>query len=306
MVDGFHRPDPAPNGRAPERNASSGARGEGHPKLLAPMLQRRARLGLDLALIGAVVSAIACSPPASPAQEPEQQSLAMYNLARESREAGRLRESLQQVQKALELDEGNANAAYLGAVVHLQFCAADEKSSDCRFDEAEKYARKALDANPELRDAKNALGVILVHERRFDEAVNVLKPLAHDILYNSPESAWGNLGWAYLERGSYDDAIDALRRSIAAQPLFCVGAYRLGLAYEKKNDFVAAREALTKALETPSPDCQKLQDAFDARARVGQKLGLKDDVRSDLTKCVALSGTTPTGQRCVAALKSVQ
>jgi type IV pilus assembly protein PilF len=271
--------------------------------------ERRARRlrAYGLPVLSIVLGTAACtSTNTNPAQAPEQQSLAEYDLARESYKTGKLRDVLAHVQKAVELDDLNADAAYLGAVVYLQFCAADEKSSDCRFEDAEKYARKAIEANPEMRDAKNTLGVILVHRGRYDDAIGVLKPLASDILYNFPESAWGNLGWAYLLQGNFDQSIDALRRALAAQPLFCVGSYRLGLAYEKKGDLGAARDAFTKAVETPSPDCARLQDAFDARARVGAKQGLRDEARADLTRCVTIADATPTGKHCAEQLKTMQ
>lgn len=255
-----------------------------------------------------IVACAACSSTTSQsgAQSPEAQSHAEHELAKDAYKKGQLRDVLGHVKKALEHDETNADAAYLGASVYLQFCAADEKSSDCRWDDAEKYARTAVEANPDLRDAKNMLGVILVHRGRYDDAITVLKPLASDILYNFPENAWGNLGWAYLLQGNVDEAIEALRRSLAAQPLFCVGAYRLGLAYEKKGDLTAARDAFTKAVETPSPDCQRLQDAFDARARVGAKSGLHDEVRADLLKCVDIGSTTAVGKKCAEQLKSMK
>jgi type IV pilus assembly protein PilF len=270
--------------------------------------KKAARRAIAPALIG--LSSIACaactSATQNPAQSPEAQSHAEHDLAKDAYKKGRLREVLAHVQKAVQHDETNAEAAYLGASVYLRFCAADEKSSDCRWEDAEKYARMAVEANPDMRDAKNMLGVILVHRTRYDEAVSVLKPLASDILYNFPENAWGNLGWAYLLQGNYDEAIDALRRSLAAQPLFCVGAYRLGLAYEKKGDLTAARDAFTKAVETPAPDCQRLQDAFDARARVGAKQGLRDEVRADLTRCVDIGSATATGKQCAQQLKAMQ
>jgi len=236
----------------------------------------------------------------------EQQSLAEYDIARDDFQKGRLREALDHVDKALSLNEDNADAAYLGATVMIGFCAKDERSSDCRYDQAEKFARKAIAANADLRDAKNMLGVILVHERRYEDAIGVLKPLANDILYGSPEKSWGNLGWAYLERGNVDEAIDALHRAVAAQPLFCVGQYRLGLAYEKKGEFGAARDAFTKAVDTASPECQKLQDAFDARARVAMKQGLRDEARADYEKCRDIASTTTAGQRCSAQLRTLQ
>src|SRR5262249_48053619 len=155
----------------------------------------------------------------------------------------------------------------------------------------------ALKLNPDMRDAKNTLGVILINEGKCDEAIAVLKPLAGDILYGSPEKAWGNLGWAYLKRGNADEALDALRRAGAAQPLFCVGQYRLGLAFEKKRDYAAARDALNKAIDTPRPECQKLQDALEALGRVFVKLDSRDEARAALEKCRDIASTTPIGQR---------
>jgi type IV pilus assembly protein PilF len=228
-------------------------------------------------------------------------SIAEYDVARDHFAKGQLRESLTKVEEALELDDTNADAAYLGAVIMLAFCARDAASSDCRFESAEKYARKALEANAEMRDAKNTLGVILVHQRRYDEAIAVLKPLAEDIFYGAPHNSWGNLGWAYLEKGQADLAIDALRRAIAAQPNFCVGHYRLGLAFEKKGELQAAREAYSRAVEVDRPECKKLQDAWEARARVALRQGAAEDARADFQHCEELAPQSAVGRRCAAA-----
>ena len=249
----------------------------------------------------------ACVPSRGPtAASDEQRSLAEYDLAGDSFKNRKLREALDHVNKSLKLNSDNADSAYLGAAILLAFCALDEASSDCRIKEAEAFARKAIDAAPEHRDAKNALGVILVHEQRYDEAIAILKPLTEDLVYASPEAAWGNLGWAYLQRGSVEEALDALRRAVAVQPLFCVGQYRLGLAYEKKGELGAARESFTKALDTDQPACKRLQDAFSARARVLARQGLKDEARADLERCRDMAKQTPVGQKCAAKLQTYQ
>jgi Tfp pilus assembly protein PilF len=223
---------------------------------------------------------------------------AEYGLANDAFHKGRYREALGHVNTALDHDDENADAAYLGAMVMLMFCANDEASSDCRYDEAERFLRLALEADPDMRDAKNALGVVLVHSERAGEAIEVLAPLAKDILYRSPEKAWGNLGWAYLEADQTDQAIDALKRSVAAQPLFCVGHYRLGLAYEKEGEYAAARQALTRAVTIEEGDCGKLQAAFWARARVLARLSKEAEMREDLEKCQELAASTAIGQQC--------
>jgi len=238
--------------------------------------------------------------------EEDPKARAEYDLARVSFQAGSLREALGHVQASLKIDETDPEVHYLGAVILLAFCAKDESSTDCRFGEAEKHSRQALETAPEMRDAKNVLGVILVHEKKYDEAVAVLKPLAEDILYGSPEKAWGNLGWAYLERGNTDDAIVALRRALAAEPRFCVGNYRLGLAFEKKGEFSLAQEAFTKALETDRQECKQLQEGYAARARVAVKTGSSDLVRADLERCRDAAPTTAVGKRCTAELGALQ
>jgi Tfp pilus assembly protein PilF len=232
-------------------------------------------------------------------------SEAEYDVARDLwLRQGKAREALSHALSAVELDEHNAEAAHLVALIYLGFC--QRSTDECRLSEAERHARQALDSDPQFREARNTLAVVLIHQKRYADAIAVLKTLTADILYQTPENAWGNLGWAYLEHGQTDQAIDALRRSIAAQPLFCVGNYRLGLAYERKRDLSAALSSLTRALETDDPRCRSLQDAFAARARVLMKVGRADDARADLTRCQELDQKTHSGKECSSMLRNLK
>lgn len=236
---------------------------------------------------------------------PDPKSAAVYDVAADAFSKGQIREALSKVEEALKLDSHNAEAEHLGAIIYLAFCAKDPSSSDCHFDEAERLARGAVAHNEENREAKNTLAVVLIHRKKYDDAIAVLKPLTADILYNSPQVSWGNLGWAYLEKGAVDEAVDALRRSVAAQPAFCVGNYRLGAAYEKKGELRAAKEAYTRALETDRPGCRKIQEAWEGRGRVAKKLGLVEQARTDLGKCVQLSKATTVATRCEGLLRGL-
>ncbi|MBW2457307.1 MAG: tetratricopeptide repeat protein, partial [Deltaproteobacteria bacterium] len=264
----------------------------------------RGRLPLCMTLATLLIGASACA--SGPGTDDVRVAQAEYGLAADAFHRGRYREALEHVQKATERDEDNADVAYLGAMIMLVFCADDDQSPDCHYDEAERFLRLALEGDPGMRDAKNALGVVLVHDDRPKEAVEVLEPLAQDMLYRSPEKAWGNLGWAYLKAGQHDEAIPALKRAIAAQPLFCVGHYRLGLAYEKKGEYAAARHSFTRALSIEEGQCGRLQDAFWARARVQEKLGLRAEVTEDLQRCKELARATTVGKTCARRLETRQ
>ena len=236
------------------------------------------------------------------AHDPVRMSESEYDIARDLwLRRNQPREALAHALKAVDLDDGNAEAAHLVALLYLDFCS--QGPTQCRLSDAEKHARIALQLKPDFREARNTLAVVLIHEKKFAEAIAVLKPLTEDILYQTPENAWGNLGWAYLEQGAFDLAIDALKRSVAAQPLFCVGSFRLGLAFERKLELTSALDAFTRALETDAPGCNSLQEAFAARARVRLKLGDPDAGRADLDRCVALSGKTDVGKECSSMLQ---
>lgn len=242
---------------------------------------------------------------ATPSRDPEQESLAEYDIARNLwLQKQQPRQALEHALKAFDLDDRNEEAAHLIALIYLNFCQTSPL--ECRLDEAEQYARKALALKADYREARNTLGVILIHARKYDEAIAVLTPLSRDILYQTPEIAWGNLGWAYLEKGETDRAIEALQRSIAAQPRFCVGQYRLGLAYEKKKDPQAAVVAYSRALDAADPACQGMQDAYQHRALALVKLGRHDDARDDLERCVQLDKSTDAGRQCSALLAKLK
>lgn len=235
-------------------------------------------------------------------KDPDRMSDSEYDVARDLwLRRNQPRQALDHALKAVELNEENADAAHLVALLYMDFCS--RSPDECRLGEAEKHARLALKARGDYREATNTLGVILIHQKRYADAIRVLKPLTEDILYQTPENAWGNLGWAQLEAGNVEAAIESLRRSIAAQPLFCVGLYRLGLAYERRREDSAAAEALTRALETQAPGCNSLQEAFAARARIELRLGNQDAARADLERCSELSRKTSAGKECSSMLQ---
>lgn len=252
-----------------------------------------------------VLVCAACAPAAGNphAQSPERQSEAEYDLAREYFYKARPREALDHVLKADKLDESNTKALYFTSAIYLSFCSGDAglKAADCKLDQAERYARKTLDHDEHFRDARNLLGNILILDEKYKDAITTLEPLVKDPSYNAAHLAWGNLGWAQVKEGRIDEGIASLRNAVT-QPKFCVGFFRLGVAYEKKGDLPNAEQSLSSALAVDSPDCQNLQDAWRERAEVRLKLGHTADACGDFVKCRDLSGDTESGKTCAAEL----
>ena len=238
-----------------------------------------------------------------PRPNPQRQSQSEYDLANDYFYHGQPRLALDHVRKAIGYDDQNAKALYFASTIHLFFCSGKLglRDRDCRLTDAENYVRSALRAEGNFREAKNTLGQILILEARYLEAIAVLAPLTKDPAFESSYLAWGNLGWAQVLAGHVDEGIESLKNSIT-EPRFCVGHYRLGVAYETKGDLAAAERSLTDALSVDIADCKNLQDAWAVRARVRKGQGKVADACDDLQKCRDLSGETATGKTCVMAL----
>ncbi len=242
----------------------------------------------------------------TPGVNPVRQSESEYDVARDYFYRGQPRLALDHCRKAVAFDDENTKALYFASTIHLFFCSGklELRDPDSRLSDAEGYVRRALKVDEHFREAKNTLGQILIIEGKYPEAVAVLAPLTHDPAFESSYLAWGNLGWAQVLGGHIDEGIESLKNSIT-EPRFCVGHYRLGVAYAKKGDFAGAEQSFTNALSVDAPECKNLQDAWASRARVRLQLGKMQDARADYQKCCDLSAETVAGRTCTEELARI-
>src|SRR6188472_1581813 len=126
------------------------------------MSERRAgSMVLYAALLA--ISAFACSGSsgAPGAKDPAQQSESEYDVARDLwLRRGQTRDALEHALKAVELDDENADACHLVALLYLDFCS--KSADECRLSEAERFGRRALQLKPDFREARNTLAVVLI------------------------------------------------------------------------------------------------------------------------------------------------
>lgn len=204
--------------------------------------------------------------------------------------------------KAIDYDSNNPKAHLLLANLFLL-----NRSEDvARFDaEAEKHFRKVIEIqNSEYAgedmlasQARNGLGVLYIHQGRLQDAIVELDSAISDLFNRDAYMAWGNLGWAYLELHNYPKAIDSLTRAVRLRRDFCVGHYRLGLAFLATKDFAKAEQSFTAAVEADKR-CDVFQDAWQLRGEARMRMGNREDARSDFERCVELQPRSDVGQTC--------
>ncbi len=78
-----------------------------------------------------------------------------------------------------------------------------------KWDQANEKLKKALELNPKLKQARNNLGIVLMHQGKYHEAITLLRALVDED--PSQAMAWATLGGANQSVGNIEDAIDAYK-----------------------------------------------------------------------------------------------
>lgn len=205
--------------------------------------------------------------------------------------------------KSVELDPNNPEPHQL--LGNLYLMRGDLAQAETELKRSQKLAEKDPKYGPPfVAEVQNSLGVVYVHQARYDDAIAILREAATNIVNRTPYLAWGNLGWAYYEKGQFPDAVSALTQSVREQQRFCLGFYRLGKTYIALNEFERAEEALTRGLEVPDEGCKNLQDAWHLRGEARARLGHRQDAIADFERCVELSADSQAGRACLGYLEA--
>jgi Tfp pilus assembly protein PilF len=205
--------------------------------------------------------------------------------------------AIRNLTRAVETNPENDEAHYLLGIIRF---ARGE------YDEAETHLRKTMELRSEgdpsgLSGAQNNLGLLLIHKKRYREAIDMLQASANEVLNQEPWLAMGNLGWAYIEIGQYDKAIEVLRRALFEQPTFCVGVYRLGQAYYLQKKYESAEKFLKQSVSIPETGCGEMQEAHHLLGMTYLRTDKADLAKEAFARCIELNETSEVGASCAEA-----
>lgn len=226
----------------------------------------------------------ACGMTISP--EAQTQSDYHYKLARNYYNDRNIAMTQRELHESLTLDPSNAEARHLKGFMLMGLRDFEGAAAEFRF---------ALQFNPDLREARNNLGVVLIEQGNFEEAIQVIEPLIQDPLYPTPYFAQGNLGLAYMNLGDLESARKHLSMAVFLSPTFCLGYNNLGLVYLKMQNVRDAQENFEKAVKF-CPD--NYGEPWYHLGVIHQKAGRDQDAVAAFQRCFEILGETPLGKRC--------
>jgi len=242
--------------------------------------------------------------------DPEQakMSAAQYDLAVGLHGEGNTPGAFQALKKAIALDPNNSDAYLFLGSLYLLIRDDDPELYDKKAEENFREVIKIQSGEHAPRvnlaaEARNMLGVLYAHQKRYKEAGVILEKAVADLYNPHAYLAWGNLGWVYGKMEKYKKAIRALQRSIQLQPRFCVGYFRLGEVRVAMQQLEKAEAALTSAIEVDER-CELIQEAWQLRGEVRAKMGEREAAIADLERCVELNPDTEAGRTCSRLLES--
>ena len=113
--------------------------------------------------------------------------------------------------------------------------------------EAQAEFQRAVDLDPSYAEALTNLGVTLAQQGRWEAAIAAYRQAVSLPIYPSPEVAYANLGWAYLNLNKPREAEESYRAAVQLQPRFSQAHYFLGVVLDRQGRKDEAKAAFRTA-----------------------------------------------------------
>jgi len=218
--------------------------------------------GGTLSTAAVAVICVACATAVWARTSPDRrdEALRYYRLSQVQIEQGKTLQAIESVDKALKLDPENAEAHYLLGFIRYQ---------QSEYKPAKKEFRKALKLNPYYTDAHNHLGLVYREMKEYDEALSEFHAALNDKSYKAPERIHLNIGYLYLARSMYPEAIASFQKAVSISPAYLRGRLGLGTAYARAGQKDLADMELRKvvSLGPDSPEAAEARQLLERKVK---------------------------------------
>jgi Tfp pilus assembly protein PilF len=225
-----------------------------------------------------------CGVHSEPVRDVEQADF-HYKLANGHFYSQEIHMALRELTRSLELNADHPDANHL-----MAFILYGRKE----VARAERFYRHAVEIRPGFHDARANLGVLLLSQRRWREAIQLLTPLTKATLYGTPWLVHNNLGYAYTQLGQHSKALKHYRLAVFHNPKFCLGYNNLGALYKK----LGQQDLAIDYLERATTRCKTYAEPHFHLGEIFQHRGALKQARQAFGLCYKASPESPFGRRC--------
>ncbi len=148
-------------------------------------------------------------------------------------------------QKAIRLDGGNQKAHY--ALGHIYF----QQES---YEEAVVAFKKAISIDFEYSEAHNYLGRVYSLQEDFDKAIASYQNALKNLIYETPEKPYWNLGLIFVRQKKYEDAERELKNALRVNPNIVPVHNLLGQVYAKMGNTKKSITSYKRVLQISPKD----------------------------------------------------
>lgn len=153
------------------------------------------------------------------------------------------------------------------------------------FDKAIEAFEKAVKLDPEFSEAYNNLGVTCLEMEEYDKAIEAFENAIANPMYETPEIALNNTGWAYYKKNDQEKAMYYYKRALKFSPTFPLPTYNIGLIYYEKGHYADAAVEFSQL----SKDFPNFAAARLKLAQSYIKLGKKDSAIKEFEETLKIT-----------------
>jgi type IV pilus assembly protein PilF len=168
-------------------------------------------------------------------------------------------------------------------------------------DKAIEEFNKALSLQSDYSEAYNYLGYIYLRTGRWDDAIESFKKALTNILYETPEKAFFNMGKAYHGKGDYPMALSSYEKAKNIKPNTVplpLLDLHMGVTYYTKGD-------LEKAVQHFKASIKMAPSLLESRYWLGQCYIKQRDFEKAKAEFKAIIESAPESELAKAARKSL-